>query len=77
MSRTEAAEKIRAAGGNVSSSVSKKTHFVLVGENPGSKADDARELGIPQLSEQEFLKLLATAPEAPAPKPASAQPELF
>ncbi|MEK7183122.1 MAG: helix-hairpin-helix domain-containing protein, partial [Patescibacteria group bacterium] len=57
--REEAKEKIRLLGGNVSDSVSKKTDFVVVGENPGSKADKAKELGVKILSEGEFLKMLA------------------
>ena len=53
--REEAAEKIELFGGKVSGSVSKKTSFVVVGENAGSKERKARELGIPILSEEEFL----------------------
>jgi DNA ligase (NAD+) len=56
--REEAKEQIRLLGGNVSDSVSKKTDFVVVGENPGSKADKAKELGVKILSEAEFLKML-------------------
>ena len=56
--REEAKEQIRLLGGNVSDSVSKKTDFVVVGENPGSKADKARELGVRILSEVEFLRML-------------------
>lgn len=58
MPREEAAARIRAAGGSVTSSVSKKTSFVVCGEKPGSKERDARELGIPLLTEKEFLALL-------------------
>jgi DNA ligase (NAD+) len=58
LGREEAKDKIRLMGGNVSESVSKKTDFVVVGENPGSKADKARELGVKILSESEFLKML-------------------
>lgn len=57
--REEAKEKIRLLGGNVSESVSKKTDYVVVGESPGSKADKARELGVPILSESEFLRMIA------------------
>lgn len=56
LGREEAKEKIRLMGGSVSDSVSKKTSFVVVGENPGSKADKARELGVPTLTETEFLE---------------------
>jgi DNA ligase (NAD+) len=56
LGREEAKEKVRLMGGSVSDSVSKKTSFVVVGENPGSKADKARELGVPTLTEAEFLE---------------------
>ena len=58
LSRIEAEEKIRALGGNVSSSVSKKTSYVVAGENAGSKLDKARELGVEILNEEEFMKIL-------------------
>ena len=56
--RDEATEKIELFGGKVSGSVSKKTNFVLVGENAGSKEKKARELNIPILSEEEFLTMI-------------------
>lgn len=56
--REEAAEKIELFGGKASGSVSKKTSFVVVGENAGSKERKARELGIPILSEDEFLEMI-------------------
>lgn len=56
--RDEAAEKIELLGGKVSGSVSKKTSFVVVGENAGSKERKARELGITLLTEDEFLDLI-------------------
>lgn len=56
--REEATEKIELFGGKASGSVSKKTSFVVVGENAGSKERKARELGIPILSEDEFLAML-------------------
>ncbi len=58
MTRDEAKEKIENAGGKISSSVSKKTSYVIVGENPGSKFDKAQELGVTILSENEFLKMI-------------------
>ena len=56
--REEATEKIELLGGKASGSVSKKTSFVVVGENAGSKERKARELGIPILTEDDFLELL-------------------
>lgn len=56
--REEATEKIELFGGKASGSVSRKTSYVVVGENAGSKERKARELGIPILSEQEFLDML-------------------
>ena len=58
MSREEAKQAIRDAGGKVSGSVSKKTDFVVVGENPGSKAEKAQELSVRILSEKEFLVMI-------------------
>jgi DNA ligase (NAD+) len=64
MSRDEAGEAVRAAGGKVTSSVSKKTDFVVAGENAGSKYDKAAELGVPILDEAAFRVLLDQGPEA-------------
>jgi len=69
LSRDEAAEAVRAAGGKVSSSVSKKTSFVVAGENAGSKYDKAVELGVPILDEAAFETLLADGPDAVVNKP--------
>ncbi len=60
MSRDEAKEKLIALGAKVAGSVSKKTDYVVVGEEPGSKADKARELGVTMLGEKEFLKLVGS-----------------
>lgn len=57
-SRDEAKERIEAAGGKVSGSVSKKTHFVVAGEEAGSKLDKARELGVPVIDEVGLRELL-------------------
>lgn len=56
--REEAGEMIELRGGKAAGSVSKKTSFVVVGENAGSKERKARELGIPILTEDEFLEML-------------------
>lgn len=58
MSRDEAKAKILENGGQVSGSVSSKTSFVVAGENPGSKIDEAQRLGVAVLDERAFLKLL-------------------
>ncbi|UCE99642.1 MAG: NAD-dependent DNA ligase LigA [Planctomycetota bacterium] len=56
--RQQAENTIKQAGGKTSSSVSKKTDFVLAGENPGSKHDKARQLGVKVISEKKFLEML-------------------
>lgn len=58
MSRTQAEEMITQNGGKASSSVSKKTSYVLAGEAAGSKLTKAQALGIPVINEEEFLKML-------------------
>lgn len=58
LSRDEASEMIRAAGGKVSGSVSKKTSYVLAGANPGSKMSKAISLGVKILEEDEFRRML-------------------
>lgn len=64
LSRDEAKEAILARGGKAAGSVSKKTAFVVVGDNPGSKADKASDLGIPILDENAFRVVLEQGPEA-------------
>jgi DNA ligase (NAD+) len=64
LTRDEAAEAVRAAGGKVTASVSKKTQFVVAGENAGSKYDKAVELGVTILDEPAFKRLLEAGPDA-------------
>jgi DNA ligase (NAD+) len=59
-SREEAGEIVKQHGGSVVSSVSKKTSYVVVGSDPGSKYDKAKELDVPILSEAEFDKLIGS-----------------
>ncbi len=58
LSRDEAKEKIRALGGDVSESVSKKTSYVVAGAEPGSKKDTAEKLGVSIIGEKEFARML-------------------
>jgi DNA ligase (NAD+) len=59
LTRDEAKDKIRKLGGKISSSVSKKTDYVVVGSEPGSKFDDAKSFGVRILSEEEFFKMIS------------------
>lgn len=58
MTRDEAKEKIRLLGGEISETVSKKTDYVILGKEPGSKFEKAKELGVKTISEKEFLNML-------------------
>ena len=61
-SRDSAKEAILVRGGKAAGSVSKKTDFVVVGDNAGTKADKAEQLGVPVLDEDGFKALLADGP---------------
>jgi DNA ligase (NAD+) len=63
-SRDEAKEEVQRRGAKASSSVSKKTDFVVVGDSPGSKYDKAVQLKVPVLDEDGFRVLLDQGPEA-------------
>jgi DNA ligase (NAD+) len=58
LTREQAAEKVEAAGGKVAGSVSKKTSYVVAGEEAGSKLAKAQELGIAIIDEAQLLRLL-------------------
>jgi len=58
LTRDEAGRRIRDLGGNPTSSISKNTDYVIAGENPGSKYERAKELGVKIIEEKEFLKLI-------------------
>jgi len=59
--REEAQEAIQSLGGQITSSVSRKTSYVIVGETPGSKLEKAKKLGIPTLDESEFESLIGSS----------------
>jgi len=62
MTREQATERIESGGGKVSGSVSKKTSYVVAGEEAGSKLDKARTLGVQVLDEAGFLAMLNGVP---------------
>ena len=62
--RDSVKEAIISRGGKASGSVSKKTDYVVVGENAGSKAEKAEQLGVPVLDEEQFTELLEGGPSA-------------
>ena len=64
LTRAEAEEIIRQHGGSATGSVSKKTSYVLAGENAGSKLDKARSLGIPVIDEATFLQMASGKADA-------------
>ena len=74
LSRDQASELIRNAGGSVTGTVSKNTDFLLAGESAGSKLDKARELNVRVLSENEFMELLGNRNPL---KPEALQGSLF
>ena len=65
LTREEAAERIEAAGGKVTGSVSKKTDYVVAGADPGSKLTKAQDLGTTMLDEDGLLELLAASRRTP------------
>ena len=69
MTRREAEAKVKALGGNATSSVTRKTNYLVAGESPGSKVDTANRLGTTVLDEEGFLGLLASPEEAQQESP--------
>ena len=74
--RDSVKEAIIAHGGKASGSVSKRTDYVVVGDNPGTKAEKAEQLGVPILDEEAFEALLADGPPEPEPEPDDASPAI-
>ena len=62
--RSEAETRVKALGGMAGSSVTKKTSYVVVGEDPGSKLDKARKMGVTILTEEEFVRMIGKGPSA-------------
>jgi DNA ligase (NAD+) len=58
LSRSEAESKVESLGGRASSTVSKMTDFVVAGEDPGSKLEKAKSIGVKVLTEEDFLELI-------------------
>lgn len=71
--RSQAEALVKSAGGRVSASVSRKTDYVIAGEDAGSKLERARALGVPVLSEEEFQKLIGF--EKTSPRPTAYRPK--
>jgi DNA ligase (NAD+) len=69
LTREEATERILAAGGRVTGSVSKKTDYVVAGDSPGSKLEKAERLGVAVIDEAGLLELVGEAAPASAPQP--------
>ena len=67
MSRSRAEARIKGLGGSTSSSLTKKTDYLVVGDEPGSKLESAKQLGTNLLSEEEFLALVELSPGAGSP----------
>ena len=68
MTREAASELIESEGGKVTSSVSKNTTYVLVGQNPGSKYQKAQDLGVDLIDEDTFISLLEKSKKKAFPK---------
>ena len=67
VNRQEAAQRVEALGGRVTSAVSKHTAYIVVGKDPGSKLGEANRLGIPVLDEAGFLDLIRSADTGSSP----------